>query len=147
MTSLSSLLRIAHLIGLIVGVGAATVKVALLLRTRSDPSWIPIYLRVSKPITRQIVLGMIVLTLSGIGFLLMGYPFTRPLATKLIFVVSLWILGPVIDNVAEPKYRKLATDPNETVKPAFAQAQRQYLVLEVLATFLFYVIIVYWTLA
>jgi hypothetical protein len=144
MISLSSLLTIAHLIGLIVGVGAATVKVALLLRTLSDPTSIPTYLQVSKPITMHIVFGMIVLTLSGVGFLLTGYPLTRRLTMKLFFVVSLWVLGPVIDNFAEPRYRKLATEGSESVRPAFAQAQRYYISLEIVATLLFYVIIVYW---
>lgn len=68
MLSLPFLLSLAHLIGLALGVGAATVKLILLLRCRADHALAPAYVKVAKPITRQIVLGIILLTLSGIGW-------------------------------------------------------------------------------
>ena len=77
MPSLPSLLLFAHLIGLAWGLGAATVKLALLLRCNADYSFVSVYVKVAKPITRQIVLGMILLTLSGVGWLLLAYQITR----------------------------------------------------------------------
>ena len=144
MISLSSILTLIHLIGLALAVGAATVKVALLLKCRADAAFVPVYLKVARPITRLIILGLVLLTLSGIGWLLLGYPFTSLLTAKLILVGAIWVLGPVIDNVAEPKFVKLSPAPGEPATADFIRAQRQYLALEIIATLLFYVIIVLW---
>ncbi len=140
----SSLLSVIHLIGLALGVGAATVKLALLLQCKADHGFVPVYIKVARPITRLIILGLALLTLSGIGWLLLGYPFTALLAVKVVLVAAIWVLGPVIDNAVEPKFRKLAPALGEPASPAFVRVQQQYLALEVLATLLFYVIIVVW---
>ena len=144
MVALSSLLRLAHVIGLALGVGAATVKTLLLLRCVADRSLLPAYLRVAPLITRQIVLGMVLLTLSGIGWLLYGYPFTAILAVKLVIVAGVWVLGPVIDNAAEPRFRALAPTEGEAASHAFIRVQRQYVALELAATSLFYAAILIW---
>jgi hypothetical protein len=143
---LSSLVLVAHLIGLALGVGAATVKLVLLLKCRADPAFVPVYVRVARPVTRQIILGLVLLTLSGIGWLLLGYPFTPRLVVKVVLVAAIWVLGPVIDNVVEPKFLTLAPGPAEPGSAAFVRAQKQYLTLEVVATLLFYVIIGMWVL-
>jgi hypothetical protein len=135
-----------HLLGLALGVGAATVKLILLFKCNADYGFVPVYIKVAKPITRQIVLGLILLTLSGIGWLLLGYPFTPRLFVKLIFVVAIWALGPFIDNAVEPKFQKLAPAPDEPTSPEFIRIQKQHLTLEVIATALFYVIIIMWVL-
>lgn len=144
MFSLSSLLSLAHLIGLALAVGAATVKFALLLRCSADNAFVPVYLGVARPITRQIILGLLLLTLSGIGWLLLGYKLKSLLVVKLILVAAIWILGPVIDNVVEPRFRKLAPAPGEPPSHAFRRIQKQYLALEAVATGLFYVVILIW---
>lgn len=144
MDSWSPLLTIVHLIGLALGMGAATVKLGLLLKSRADPAFVPVYSTVAKAITRYIVLGMILVTLSGIGWLLLGYPFTPRLVVKLVLVAAIWVMGPLIDNVAEPRFRKLAPAPGEPAAPAFLRIQRQYLALEITATLMFYVIILVW---
>jgi hypothetical protein len=122
MTSLPSLLSFAHLIGLALAVGSATAKLTLLLRSKADNAFLPTYIAVSRPVTRLIILGLVLLTASGIGWL------------------------PVIDNVVEPKFRQLAPGPGESPSPAFTQIQRRYLFLELVATGLFYVIVVMWVL-
>jgi hypothetical protein len=108
MDLLTSLLPIAHLIGLALAVGSATVKLALLLKCRTDETFVPVFMKVARPITRFIILGLVLLTLSGIGWLLVGYPFTPLLVVKLVLVGIVWVLGPIIDNTAEPKFQKLA---------------------------------------
>jgi len=144
MISLSSLLSFSHLVGLALGVGAATVKLALLLKCKTDTAFVAVYLKVAKPITRQIVLGLILLTLSGIGWLLLGYQFTTRLVVKLTCVAAIWVLGPIIDKVAEPKFAKLAPVAGQPASSAFAQIQKRYLALEATATLLFYAVIVIW---
>jgi len=146
MTWLQSLLSLAHLIGLVLGVGCATAKLALLIRSKSDPAFLPAYIAVARPVTRLIIVGLVLLTVSGVGWLLLGYPFTPLLVVKLCIVGVIWVLGPLIDNVFEPKFRKLAPATGESASPAFIRIQQRYLQLEVLATGLFYVIIVIWTL-
>ena len=58
----SSLVSLAHLIGLALGVGSATVKLVLLLRCQADFTFVHTFLKVSRPITRLIIVGMILLT-------------------------------------------------------------------------------------
>jgi hypothetical protein len=144
MTTLIPLLTVVHLVGLALGVGAATVKLVLLLRCRTDSGFVPVFLKVARPITRLIILGLILLTLSGVGWLVLGYGFTPLLVVKIALVAAIWILGPVIDNVAEPRFRALAPGPGEAASAAFEAAGRRYLALEILATSLFYVIVVLW---
>ncbi len=146
MTWFQSLLSLVHLIGLVLGVGCATAKLALLIRCKSDLAFLPAYIAVSRPVTRLIIVGLVMLTVSGLGWLLLGYPFTTLLVVKMCIVGAIWVLGPLIDNVFEPKFRKLAPAPDESASPAFLRIQQRYLLLEVAATGLFYVIIVIWTL-
>ncbi len=141
-----SWLSLAHLVGLALALGCATTKLVLLLRCRADPGFVPTYLGVARPVTRLLIMGLVLLTLSGIGWLLVGYRFTPLLITKLVLVAAVWVLGPIIDNVAEPTFRKLAPPPGGEPSPAFLAAQRRYLALEIAATGLFYVIVVMWVL-
>jgi hypothetical protein len=146
MNALPSLLTLGHLLGLALAVGAATVKLVLVLRSSADPGFAPTFLSVSRPITRLIVLGLILLTLSGIGWLLLGYPLGPLLVVKLVMVAAIWVLGPVIDNVVEPRLLKLTPVDGAPSSLQFSKVQKQYVVLEVIATGLFYVIVVMWVL-
>lgn len=146
MTSLTSLLFLAHLIGLALAVGCATAKLTLLVRCKTDHAFVPSYIAVARPVTRLIILGLALLTLSGVGWLVLGYALTPLLVVKLVLVGAIWVLGPVIDNVVEPKFRQLAPAPGEAASPAFIRIQQDYLRLEVIATGLFYVIIAMWVL-
>ncbi len=134
------ILSLTHLIGLALGVGAATVKLVLLIRCNSNYEFVPVFLKVTKTITRIIVIGLILLTLSGIGWILLGTYFTPLFIIKLFLVGSVWVVGPFIDNAVEPKFKKLAPAPSEQATPEFIRIQKQYLLLEAFATLLFYVI-------
>ena len=141
MKSMYSIWLLLHLIGLACGMGAATVKLSLLARCRQDGGFVPHYLKVMRPITRFIILGMILLTISGVGWLLSGgYSFTPMLITKLVLVAALWVIGPVIDNVFEPRFAQSAPQPGETPSQVFLEARDRLLAVEVVATALFYVV-------
>ena len=144
MISLPILLTLAHLIGLSLGVGAATVKVVLLFKCKSNSELVPAYIKVVRPITQVLISGLILLTLSGIGWLFEGYPFTTELLIKIVLVAAIWILGPIIDNVVEPKFKKLAPAADHPVSSEFVKIMNQYFALEIFATALFYMIIIYW---
>jgi hypothetical protein len=139
-----SLLLLVHLVGLATGLGAATAKVVLLFRCRANTAFVPTYLAVVKTITRQIILGLVFLLLSGVGFIAIGYSFTPRLVTKLVLVAAIFVLGPVIDNVVEPRFRALAPRPGAVASPEFVRVLKQYLALDLLATGLFYVVVVIW---
>jgi hypothetical protein len=141
---LPSVLSIVHLIGLALAVGAATVKLLLLLACTRDASFLNVYIQTARIITRPIIAGMILLTLSGIGWLVIGFPYSPLLGVKVVLVAALWVLGPLIDNIVEPAFTKLAPERGGPSSPAFIRAQRQYVVTEVVATSLFYVIIIIW---
>ena len=142
----SALLSLAHLLGLVLGVGAATVKLAMLLRARANRGFVPMYLEVAGPMTRLIQVGIVLLTLSGIGWLVLGYPLTSRLAVKLVLVAAIWVMGPVIDNMIEPRFRRASLAPEPAAAPAFARLAGLYLGFELAATGLFYAVIVYWVL-
>ena len=145
MPSSASLLSLAHLIGLALAVGSATVKLSLLVRSKRDHAFLPVFVAADKPITRLIVLGLILLTLSGVGWLLLGYSLTPRLVVKLALVGAIWVLGPVIDNVVRPRFEKEAPARGQSASPGFVRIiERRYLALEAIATGLFYVIIVMW---
>lgn len=147
MVSLPGALTVVHLLGVALGLGAATAKLTLLLRCRADHAFVAVFLEVTKPLTRQIVLGLILLVGSGIGWILIGYPFTPLLITKLVLVGAMFVMGPIIDNVVEPKFRELAPGMGEAPSPEFIRVRAQYLGLEMVATAMFYVIVVMWVMA
>lgn len=144
MGSLSSWLIVAHVIGLSLAVGSASAKLTLLAKCRTDHAFVPVFIAIARPVTRLIILGLILVTLSGVGWLLLGYPFTSTLIVKLVMVGVIWVLGPVIDNVAEPRFKKSAPAAGQSATPEFTRAWQHYFALEVVATALFYAIIVMW---
>lgn len=146
MPSVPSLLTLAHLIGLALAVGSATSKLTLLLKCRADTAFLPTYIAAAKTITRLIVVGLALLTLSGVGWLLLGYPFSGLLIVKLALVCLIWVLGPIIDNVVEPRFQRLAPRTGDSPSFEFIRIQGRYVLLELFATGLFYVIIVIWML-
>ncbi|MCF7981579.1 MAG: hypothetical protein K9K86_06310 [Pseudomonadales bacterium] len=146
MSSLSSFLLLAHILGMILAVGSATTKLALLFKSKKDPNYLPVFIGADKQITKLIFSGLVIVTLSGIGWLFLGYPFTTLLIIKTTLVAVVWVVGPVIDNVVSPRYRKLAPNKNEEPSPEFLSVQKQYLILEVFATGLFWVVVSLWVL-
>ncbi len=141
------LVRLIHLIALALAVGAATAKIFLLLRCRKDPASVTTYLNVEGPITRQIIVGQALLTISGIIYaLLLGYGFTSRLIVKIVLVALVWVLGPIIDNVLAPRFKRTAPAPGEPATPEFREALGRYLFWDVAATGLFYAIIAFWML-
>jgi len=146
MISFTSFLTIIHLIGLVLGAGAASVKLVLLIKCRSDYTFIPSYLNVVRPVTKILILGIILLTLSGILWIITGFPLMVILIIKIVLVLGLWVLGPIIDNKVEPKFKELAPSADQSVSSEFIQTMNKYLTLEIFATSLFYIIIIYWVL-
>ena len=144
----SAILTLIHLVGFALGVGAATVKLYLLLQSISDPAKTATFMNVIRPITRVIVLGIILLIASGIAIIVLvgARPFTLAFTIKLIAVAAILMLGPVIDNIAEPKLRLFAPANGEAPSAQFRSALRFYLTLEMAATGLFYLITVVWVL-
>jgi len=147
MASLRSILTLAHLIGLALAAGSATAKLRLLVKCQADQAFVPHYLAVVRPVTLLIILGLALLTLSGLGWLLVGYPVTPLLVVKLVLVGVIWVLGPVIDKAVEPDFQQLAPAPGESASLAFTRIMRRYLLIEAVATGLFYVIVAMWVLA
>lgn len=144
MSALPSVLSLAHFVGLGLAVGAATVKLLLLLKCRGNTGFVSVYIAVARVVTRPIIVGMVLLTLSGIGWLLMGFPWTPLLTVKIVLVAALWAVGPLIDNVVEPRFLRLAPGPGIPASSEFSRAQRRYLVWEVVATSFFYLVVVIW---
>lgn len=140
MYTVSHYLLLVHLVGIALAVGAATVKLNLVMKGSSNPELFSSYFQLVKPITRLLILGMILLTLSGIGFFMIGTSLSTLLIIKMILVLFMWILGPVIDNVFEPRLQKLVVAHDSTMSASFVHARKQYLLIEALATGVMYII-------
>lgn len=147
MASIELFLPLAHLLGLALAIGCSTAKLTLLLKCKADQTFLPAYFATVKTITRFIAVGTILLTLSGVTWLLLGYPLTDVLIVKLVMVGVIFVLGATIDKVVEPRFRKLAPASGESASPEFIRIQRLYLLVEVSATGLYYAIVVMWLLA
>lgn len=142
MFTVANILRLVHVLGIALGVGAGTVKLVLLFKCKSNYDLVSAFLKVVKPVTSVIILGQILLTLSGIGWLITGYPFTPLITIKIILLGLLWVIGPLIDNIFSPKFQKSAPAPGESASISFVESQKQLLGMEILATGLFYVLMV-----
>ena len=140
MASSWSILLLIHLVGLALCVGLATAKVFLLVKCYRDITFVPVYLKVMKPLTQILVLGLIIMTLTGIIWLVMGYGFSNTMIVKLVFVLVVWVLGILIDKITEPQFSKLAPVKGETASPAFYQIQKKHLALESVAALVFYIL-------
>lgn len=125
---------LVHLVGLALALGAAAVKVSLLVGCRRDPGLTAAYVRVAKPITRLLVAGIVLLSLSGVAWLALGRPFTPWLVAKIGLVAAVWVLGPIIDKVVEPAFVRLAPAAGAAASPELARVRRRYLALELVAT-------------
>ena len=134
MTTTRFLLTLLHLLGMALATGAAAVKVALLLGARADSGLTAVYLRVVKPVTRLLVTGLVLATATGAAWLVLGRPITAAVAGKLVLAAALWVLGPVIDKVVEPRFVRLAPAPGGPATPEFARARFRYVTAEVVAT-------------
>ncbi len=146
MNTFESLLPLAHILGLALAIGAATVKLMLLLKSRTDHTFVSTFIAVSKPITRLILIGTGLLVLSGICWLLLGYPLTGLLIVKLVLVGLIIVLGATIDKVVEPTFIRLAPVSGQSASTEFTKIQNRYLLVETTATGLYYVIVVLWLL-
>lgn len=134
------ILNLVHIIGIAFGVGGASVKITLFMKSYRNNDFTPTYVIATRPIAPIIPIGMVLLTVSGIGFALLGYPETQSLLLKHVLVVVLWVVGILIDKVYEPKFITLSPKTNETPTSEFLQVQKQLLALEVIGTISFYAI-------
>ncbi|MDH4184611.1 MAG: hypothetical protein OEV92_10340 [Nitrospinota bacterium] len=140
----STVLLLLHLLGLAMAVGVGAAKVLLLIKCYKDHTLLHSYFKLVKAMTGMLIVGFILLTLTGIAWIATGYPFTLLLGIKVALVVVVWILGPYIDNVAEPALVKLTPAPGAQPSPEFLAAQKKHLVLETVAEGLFVLIIILW---
>ncbi len=134
--------RLIHLFGLAFGVGAVTVNLILMMRSRSNKDFAPVFMRASKPIAMLVFLGLILLTLSGIGFAALGYLEKQLLLAKHILVAVLWVNGLFVMFSLSPKLIKLAPKPGQPLKQEFLSIQRQVQVMGTLGIILWYTITV-----
>ena len=147
MSSLSSFILLGHLLGLAMAVGVGAAKVMLLIKCFYDHSLLPAYIRLAGYMTKLLIAGFALVTVTGVAWIALGYSVTSVLWIKIVLVVAVWLIGPYIDNVVEPVFSKLAPKAGEQATPEFIKVQKKHLALEVLAEGLFIVIIFLWVLA
>lgn len=138
MLVLSEILYVVHVIALTLAAGAALVKLLLVFRCKKDYTFYTDYFKVAPLLSKLIITGMILLTLSGITWIITGYALEPLLIVKIIIVTAIWIIGPIIDNRAEPRVEKLFPSPGVEPSAEFVGAQQQHLQLEIIATILMY---------
>ena len=146
MLSFYTIILFFHLVGLSLAVGAATIKNILFLKCYSNYKFIPVYKQVVRPITKTIITGMILLTASGISWFFAGYSLDSYIIIKIVLFLAVWVIGPIIDNVFEPRFLKTAPAAGESPSKEFLKAKNLYMVVDFAATGFFYAIIIMWIL-
>ena len=96
------------------------------------------YFKLAPLLSKLIITGMILLTLSGIAWIIIGYSLELLLILKIIIVAGIWIIGPIIDSRAEPKVKRLYPSPGAEPSAEFTRSQQQHLLLEIIATAMMY---------
>lgn len=134
--------RLMHLFGLAFGVGAVTVNLILMMKSRSNKEFAPVFMKASKSIATLVFLGLILLTLSGIGFAALGYPEKQLLLVKHVLIAVLWGNGLFVVFSLSPKLTKLAPKPGQPPTQEFLSIQRQVQVMGILGIILWYTITV-----
>jgi hypothetical protein len=135
--NLRTLFIFFHTVGLAVGLGGVTVNVTLMIKSRFDKELASNMAKILKTIGLLIFLGLVFLTISGIGFMRLGYPVTRTLAVKHVLVVALWIIGPLIFYFTS-KLAKLSPKPREYPSAKFLSTKRKMQALAAVALILWY---------
>ena len=138
MLLLSEILYIVHVIALSLAAGTAVVKLLLVVKCKKDYTFYTVYFGLAPLLSKLIISGMVLLTLSGITWIIIGYSMEWLLILKIIIVAGIWIIGPVIDNRAEPRVKKLLPPPGAEPSAEFIHVQQQHLQLEIIATVLMY---------
>lgn len=146
MLSIYTIILFFHLVGLSLAVGAATIKNILFLKCNSNFEFITTYKQVVRPITKTIIAGMILMTVTGIGWLIAGYSLDYYLIIKMALFLAVWVLGPIIDKVFEPRFLKTAPASGESPSNEFLKAKNVYMVVDFAATGFFYAIVIMWVL-
>ena len=138
-SNLRTLFILVHTFGLAFGLGGVTINVALMIKARFDKELASVMSKVSKIIGPLIFLGLVLLTISGIGFMRLGYLLTRTLAVKHILIVALWIEGPLIFYFTS-KLEKLSPKLSEPPSPKFLSTRRKMQALAAVGLVLWYTI-------
>jgi hypothetical protein len=134
-----SLFIFIHIVGLAFGLGGVTVNFALMIKARFDKELASIMSKVSKTIGPLIFLGLVLLTISGIGFVRLGYPLTRTLIVKLHLVAVLWMEGLLISYISL-KLGRLAPKLGEPPSLKFLSTRRKMQALAAVGLVLWYTI-------
>lgn len=133
---LRTLFIFVHLIGLAFGVGGVTANAILMIKTRSNKEFTPIIMKAVVLIGKLVFFGLVLLTVSGIGFLYLGYPLAR-LTVKLFLVGALWIEGPLVHYFTS-RLAKLVPNPSQPASPEFLSIKRKTQVIGMIGVILWY---------
>jgi hypothetical protein len=136
-TSSRTLFIFFHTVGLAFGLGGVTANVMLMIKARFDKELASTIIKILKTIGTLIFLGLVLLTISGIGFMRLGYPLTRTLAVKHVLVVALWIEGPLIFYLTS-KLAKLSPKQGEPPSPKLISTRRKMQALAAVGLVLWY---------
>jgi len=126
-----------HVVGLAFGLGGVTANVVLMIKARFDKELASIMSKVSKTIGPLIFLGLVLLTLSGIGFVRLGYPLTRTLIVKLHLVAVLWVESLLISYLSS-KLGRLAPKLGKPPSLKFLSTRRKMQALVAVGVVLWY---------
>lgn len=138
----SEILYVVHVIALSLAAGAAIVKMLLVFRCKKNYRFYNDYFKLAPMLSKLIIAGMVLLTVSGIAWIFTGYSVNSLLIIKIVLVAGIWVLGPLIDGYAEPKIKKFLPFSEQAPAQEFFPAQKLHLRLEVVATILMYAVLI-----
>ena len=121
MDLLQTFLLIGHIIGVALGAGGATMSDILFVTSIGDNKIDDSELRLLKIASKVVVAGLVLLTLSGIGFLLNGSPTSPRFWAKMTIVGIAAVNGFVMHRLLFPIFERCARDGVEVNSAEFTQ--------------------------
>ena len=139
---MNTFLLIAHLIGIVIGVGGATIGDLIVLHSISDNRFDLSEFRIFKLISSIVIVGLLLLVGSGVGLILTGAPTSPRFWAKMTVIGVLCINGILLHTVIFPKikqcvYEEWAIFSDKTMKNA-----PLFLAIGVTSTFCWYVALI-----
>ena len=138
---LLELFNFIHFIGLAFGLGGATVASLISAKAEKDKEVSSAFIKIMPPISKLIMLGLILLIVSGIAItFLVTWPINYVnLIIKHVLVILIVVIG-IITGVKSKKIMKLVPKKGGQISLNFMKAKHQIKVLSIINLILWYAV-------
>ena len=139
-------LRYIHLISMAFGVGGSTLAMIISRKIDKNPEIAPIIMELIKPVSKLIRLGLILLILSGLGFMVLGskgYIYQPFFLAKMLTVSIISINAILMKFVLNPKLRKLIKKSGSKSSPELLKVKKYIKLSNIISLVAWYLVVAF----